>query len=93
MYGGDDFEREVSQHLRFVVRERAAQPVICNLQIFNLQSHPLLALARALQVLDYIAMVDAVCKTADAETLQRMEDAFMMCCRLEHVSLVGFHCH
>jgi len=36
-------------------------------------------------VTDYIAMVDAACKTADAETLKRMEEAFMMCCKLEHM--------
>lgn len=34
---------------------------------------------------DYIVMVDAACKTADAETLKNMEDAFMMCCKLEHM--------
>lgn len=35
--------------------------------------------------MDYIAMVDRACKAADAETLERMEEAFIMCCKLEHM--------
>ena len=37
------------------------------------------------EVKDYIAMVDAVCKTADAEMLRKMEYHFIMCCKLEHM--------
>jgi thiaminase len=36
-------------------------------------------------VIDYIAMVDAACKTADSATLVEMEKNFIMCCKLEHM--------
>ena len=37
------------------------------------------------EVKDYIAMVDAACKTASPETLAKMEEHFVMCCKLEHM--------
>lgn len=37
------------------------------------------------EVRDYIAMVDTVCKTADAATLKEMEKHFIMSCKLEHM--------
>jgi thiaminase/transcriptional activator TenA len=33
----------------------------------------------------YIEMVDAACKTADADTLKAMEKHFLMSCKLEHM--------
>lgn len=37
------------------------------------------------EVKDYIAMVDAVSKTANESTLREMEKHFIMSCRLEHM--------
>jgi len=37
------------------------------------------------EVKDYIVMVDIACKTANAETLQKMEYHFIMSCKLEHM--------
>lgn len=37
------------------------------------------------EVKDYIAMVDAACKTAGSETLKQMEKHFVMSCKLEHM--------
>jgi len=37
------------------------------------------------EVKDYIAMVDAACKTADESTLKEMEKHFIMSCKLEHM--------
>mmetsp|Transcript_4886 Transcript_4886/g.6338 ORF Transcript_4886/g.6338 Transcript_4886/m.6338 type:complete len:247 (+) Transcript_4886:117-857(+) len=34
---------------------------------------------------DYIALADSYCQTADAETLQRMQEHFVLCCKLEHM--------
>jgi thiaminase len=39
--------------------------------------------AREVQV--YIKMVDTACETADDDTLKKMEEHFMMCCKLEHM--------
>lgn len=35
------------------------------------------------EVLDYIVMVDVACKTADADTLKKMQTHFTMSCKLE----------
>lgn len=37
------------------------------------------------EVRDYIAMVDAACKTVDQDTLTEMKKHFIMCCKLEHM--------
>jgi len=37
------------------------------------------------EVLDYIAMVDRECEHADATTLEKMNEHFQMCCKLEHM--------
>lgn len=37
------------------------------------------------EVKEYIAMVDAACKTADEATLKEMEKHFIMSCKLEHM--------
>lgn len=37
------------------------------------------------EVKDYVAMVDAACKTADKATLKEMEKHFFMSCKLEHM--------
>ena len=37
------------------------------------------------EVKDYIAMVDAECKTADEAELKEMEKHFLMNCKLEHM--------
>ena len=37
------------------------------------------------EVTDYIAMVDAVVADVDEETVGRMQEGFIMCCKLEHM--------
>ena len=37
------------------------------------------------EVVDYIAMVDAACATADKDTLMQMEKHFRKSCELEHM--------
>jgi thiaminase/transcriptional activator TenA len=37
------------------------------------------------EVKDYIAMVEAACKTVDAAELKEMEKHFFMSCKLEHM--------
>lgn len=37
------------------------------------------------EVQAYIAMTEAACKTANAETLKKMQEHFIMCCKLEHM--------
>lgn len=37
------------------------------------------------EVTDYIAMVDAAAKDVDSETLNKMKEHFLMCCKLEHM--------
>jgi thiaminase/transcriptional activator TenA len=37
------------------------------------------------EVKDYIRMVDEACKTADDETVKRMQAHFIMSCKLEHM--------
>ena len=37
------------------------------------------------EVTDYIAMVDDAAKEVDSETLGKMKEHFLMCCKLEHM--------
>jgi thiaminase/transcriptional activator TenA len=39
----------------------------------------------AREVREYIAMVDAACKTVNKQTLKEMEKHFLMSCKLEHM--------
>jgi thiaminase (transcriptional activator TenA) len=39
----------------------------------------------AREVREYRDLVDAALKTADETTLKRMEEHFIMCCKLEHM--------
>jgi thiaminase/transcriptional activator TenA len=37
------------------------------------------------EVTDFIAMVDVAAKNADSDTYQKMEEQFLMSCKLEHM--------
>jgi len=37
------------------------------------------------EVMEYIAIVNGYCQTADGETLERMQEHFILCCKLEHM--------
>jgi thiaminase len=39
----------------------------------------------AKEVEEYRELVDAVLQTADDNTIKRMEEHFIMCCKLEHM--------
>jgi thiaminase len=39
----------------------------------------------AAEVKEYIEMVNAACATADEDTLKKMKEHFIMCCKQEHM--------